>query len=250
LRQIKAVFASLLLPPLIESRSIGAVAYKAAPEVRGAQSGKTRTLRLEGQHWWRVSMFRRTAISRPPFRSSTYIGLIGIAVSTAVSVATAQTTKLTPWTGGEKPPFILSDLDGAPHDLATLRGRIVIVHFFATWCEPCREELPALQRLSARLADRDGAILAVSVAEVPLRVKRFMGQIPVGFPVLLDEDRAVAHAWSLDSLPTTFVLDRTLKPRLAAEGEVAWDGVGLDGLLASVSQTPASLTTAKHIEGR
>ena len=92
--------------------------------------------------------------------------------------------------------------------LIAQHGRVVLVHFFATWCEPCREELPALRRLVERAVRQPVTVLAISVAEVPMRAcARFIESTPVNFPVLLDQDRAVAKAWDVYTLPTTFVLD-------------------------------------------
>src|SRR5262245_7671219 len=143
------------------------------------------------------------------------------------------------WTGGEKPSFILPAIDGAHFNLAALRGQVVLVHFFATWCEPCREELPALRRLFARSKDDQFGVVAISVAEVPLRVKRFLDQTPLDFPVLLDGDRTVAKAWGVDSLPTTFVLDAKLKVRFAIERDFDWDRLDVDDLLAKLSAKAA-----------
>ena len=128
--------------------------------------------------------------------------------------------------GESKPFFVLTDLSGKPFDLSRQRGRIIVVHFFATWCEPCREELPALQRLAERVRDH-ARIIAISVAEPDLRVRRFAETTPVNFPILLDRDRAVARSWRIVSLPTTYVLDRALKASFVVEGDFAWDG--LDG---------------------
>jgi peroxiredoxin len=128
------------------------------------------------------------------------------------------------WNGGEPPPFTLTDSTGATVALAAERGQIVLVHFFATWCEHCVTELPALNRLVAR---GNGAVkvVAVSVAEPDRRVRRFFDNKPVNYPVLLDRDRAVAKAWGVSSLPTTIVLDGRLRPRLMAETEFRWDGI-------------------------
>lgn len=137
---------------------------------------------------------------------------------------------------GSKPAFTLSDPDGAEVALATHRGRAVIVHFFATWCEPCREELPALRRLVERARDRKLSVVAISVAEVPVRVRRFMEQMQVNFPVLLDQDRRVAKAWDVSALPSTFILDAELKPRLAIEREYDWDRLDVATLLENISR--------------
>ncbi|MDP1911639.1 MAG: TlpA disulfide reductase family protein, partial [Hyphomicrobium sp.] len=139
-----------------------------------------------------------------------------------------------PWTGKTRPSFELTDSAGAKFALESARGHLVLVHFFATWCEPCREELPALNRLAAR-SQGTLKVLAISVAEVDPRVRRFLETMPLDFPVLLDRDRAVAKAWEVSTLPTTFVLDAKLRPRLVVETDFAWDGVDpgkLIGILA------------------
>jgi thiol-disulfide isomerase/thioredoxin len=124
---------------------------------------------------------------------------------------------------GAAPSFELRTLDGSEINLDALRGKIVVVHFFATWCEPCRAELPALQRFALRASGQHVAVVAISVAEVELRVRRFFQSIPVGFPVLLDRDGAVGKAWEIQELPSTVILDSDLRPRLAVEGDFLWD---------------------------
>jgi thiol-disulfide isomerase/thioredoxin len=100
----------------------------------------------------------------------------------------------------------------------------VLIHFFATWCEPCREELPALNRLAAR-AGGGVTVLAIAVADADRSVQRFFAATPVDFPILLDRDRAVAKAWNVATLPTTFVLDGSLQPKFVVETDFAWDTI-------------------------
>jgi len=120
------------------------------------------------------------------------------------------------------PPISLPSLDGPTHELARLRGRVVLVHFFATWCEPCRAEIASLRQLRARLDRRPFAIVPISVAEVDGAVRRFFADDPLPFAILLDRDRAVAKAWDIHTLPSTVVLDGDLRPRFVAEGDVDW----------------------------
>jgi peroxiredoxin len=118
--------------------------------------------------------------------------------------------------------FALPNLDGAVHDLAQLHGRVVLVHFFATWCEPCRAEIASLTQLQSRFEHRPFAIVSVSVAETSGAVRRFFAGDRVPFAVLLDQDRSVARAWNIHTLPSSVVLDLALKPRFIAEGDVDW----------------------------
>lgn len=127
------------------------------------------------------------------------------------------------WSGLSKPLFTLDNLRNAPVSLADLRSDVVIVHFFATWCEPCREELPALDRLSARSDPARLRIVTISVAEVDVRVRSFVEKVPLNLLILLDRDRAVARSWQVSALPTTFILDRDLRPRLFIERDHDWD---------------------------
>lgn len=159
--------------------------------------------------------------------------------SSAAASADAAAPKATlePF-AAELPPLApLPVLDAGPLDPATLAGKVVLVHFFATWCEPCREELPALARLAA---DHPTAlaIVAVDVGEVDVRVRRFLAGQPLPFPVTLDRDRAFTKAWGISALPNTIVLDPTLRPRLRATGDVAWDTSAPRAALAALFSLP------------
>ena len=150
--------------------------------------------------------------------------------------SSASPRRLEAWTGSPHPAFSLPDLDGTTHAVAALRGRVVLVHFFATWCEPCREELASLTRLVERRSGETLSVLAVNVAEVPVRVRRFLEAAPTKFPVVLDANRAVTKAWGVSGLPTTFVLDQTLVARLFVEGDLDWTR---DDILAALAQPGA-----------
>jgi peroxiredoxin len=154
---------------------------------------------------------------------------------------TAKSAALENWKAENKPAFALRDIDGRELQLASLRGRIVFLHFFATWCEPCREELPALQRLAERGKSQRASIVTISVAEVPDRVRRFLDKekLSFNFPLLLDEDRSTAKTWGVQILPSTIVLDTKLTPRLIVESDYAWDNLDLGRLLARLSKPPS-----------
>jgi peroxiredoxin len=178
------------------------VVYRPAPESRGAQFGPTTGSRR----------------------------FVVLAIALAFSLwphSAARAVELRPAGGPAKPDFSLQDLHGENVPLKTFKGRTVLMHFFATWCEPCREELPALNRFLKRSAS-SASVVAISVAEVDPRVKRFFEAMPVSFPVLLDRDRAVAKSWKISTLPTTYVLDANMKPMLVVEADFAWDMVDVE----------------------
>lgn len=154
-----------------------------------------------------------------------------------ISPLRASPRQLATWTGDTRPVFSLRDLNGTEHTLSTQAGRVVLVHFFATWCEPCREELSSLTRLVEQQSGTRLSVLAVNVAEVPARVRKFLEASPVNYPVLLDTDRAVTKAWGVSGLPTTFILDQTLAARLFVEGDVDWTR---DDILAALAQLNAA----------
>jgi thiol-disulfide isomerase/thioredoxin len=133
----------------------------------------------------------------------------------------------------------LDVLDRAGVTAADIRGRVVLVHFFATWCPSCRTELTSLQRLAERTANRPLTILAVDVAEVEPRIRRFLETHPLSFPILLDRERAAARAFAVDALPSTIILDEALMPRFAATGDVDWDQADVTRLLETLLATSA-----------
>jgi peroxiredoxin len=171
-----------------------------------------------------------------------------------VTVA-APPVALAPWTGGQLPAFTLDDLTGDARPLESFRGRTVLVHFFATWCEPCVPELASLQRLALASRDQPLAIVAIDVGEVDLRVRAFFEKRPVDFPVLLDRDRAITKAWSITALPSTIVLDATLRPRLIVEGDLDWTRPDIVNAIATLypqqssDDTPAPRRLSPHTTG-
>jgi len=162
-----------------------------------------------------------------------------IAVVAAVpTTALSAGSDLVPLKAAQHTPFALDALSGSRAALDDYRGGTVILHFFAVWCEPCRAELAALERLSARMAQNSVTIVAVDVGEVDDRVQRFFASQPVSFAVTLDRDRAVAKSWNVDVLPTTFVLDRALVPRFIAIGDCNWDKPEVAQILEMLDHTP------------
>ena len=127
------------------------------------------------------------------------------------------------WTGGPPPPLALRDLDGRPHRLSDYRGRVVLINFWATWCAPCRDEMPSIQQLKQKLAGKPFTVLAVNLDEPESRVRKFLSEMKVDFTVLLDPERKVARAWDARILPASFVIGPDGRIRYSLVGEINWD---------------------------
>lgn len=109
-----------------------------------------------------------------------------------------------PVVGSPAPDFTLPGLDGEQVRLSDLRGQRVLLNFWATWCGPCRQEMPAIQ---ARYNHGDFAVLAVDFGETRQQVQNFVNEIGVDLPVLLDADGNVQELYRVRGYPTTFFID-------------------------------------------
>jgi peroxiredoxin len=106
--------------------------------------------------------------------------------------------------------FTLTDLQGKPWHLRDLRGKVVLVNFWATWCPPCRKEMPDLNALYARFKEQGLVILAISDEE-EAKVAPFIAERKIAYPVLLDKDRKVNEEFQIEGLPKSYVYDRAGK---------------------------------------
>jgi peroxiredoxin len=140
----------------------------------------------------------------------------------ACAAATLAAQELKPWNGGAAPPLALRDLEGRLQRLEDHRGKVVLVNFWATWCDPCREEMPSLGQLRAALGARRFEVLAVNLAEPESRIHAFRETVPLNFPVLLDRDTAAAKAWKARILPASFVVGPDGRIAFSHLGELDW----------------------------
>jgi thiol-disulfide isomerase/thioredoxin len=126
-----------------------------------------------------------------------------------------------PWLA-ETPAMQLKRLDGQAFDLESLRGRVVLINFWATWCEPCRDEMPSLVRLQSKLKGRPFELLAVNYGESEPTVARFLERHRLALPVLLDPEKRVADRWGAKGLPMTFLVGADGRIRFWVFGEQDW----------------------------
>ena len=144
----------------------------------------------------------------------------------AVSVA-AWATELPPGVmriaGTPAPALQLDNLDGEPYDLANTGGHWRFVHFWASWCGPCRKEMPSIQRMITALQDSDIEFLIINTAETEDTVFTFLGIVAPELVPLMDTDGLVTEAWQPRGLPATYLVDPQGRIRYQALGGREWE---------------------------
>ncbi|KMT23244.1 TlpA family protein disulfide reductase [Clostridium cylindrosporum] len=114
--------------------------------------------------------------------------------------------------------FKLKDLNGKEVSLSTLKGKHVLINFWATWCPPCRSEMPDIEKLYQETKDSDLVILAIDIGEDKETVKSFIDENKFNFNVLLDSNKDVAIKYNITSIPTSFFIDK--------EGNIIYKKIG------------------------
>ncbi len=121
------------------------------------------------------------------------------------------------------PRLELNDMDGAAYDLQDDKGALIFVHFWASWCVPCREEMPAIQRMTEILAPEGLKIALINTAEDEDTVFTFLATLAPELRPLMDRDGQATEAWKPRGLPATYVVDQQGQVRYQALGGRAWD---------------------------
>ncbi len=116
------------------------------------------------------------------------------------------------------PALSLEGVDGRPLRLEDLRGKVVFLNFWATWCVPCRQEMPTMERLYRDYRESGLAVVAVNFKEAKGEVKRFFEEFHLNFPAVLDSEGNAARAYAVRALPVTFLLSR--------DGLILWRAIG------------------------
>ena len=136
--------------------------------------------------------------------------VFGLAVAAQAADLPPLSHSLTTQAPRPAPALKLKTLDGQLLDLAQFKGKVVLINFWATWCPPCRREMPSMERLSQALKGEAFSVLAVDVGEDADTIEAFTSQLDttLGFPILLDTRSHTMQAWKVAGLPTTFLIDR------------------------------------------
>ncbi len=179
--------------------------------------------------------------SRARFRAAARIGAALLALcGFLLGSGTAHGGELKSWTGGATPALALRDPAGKLHKLADYRGKVVVVNFWATWCPPCREEMPSMQALRTELAGKGFEVLAVNLMESEEKIAAFRDSELIDLPVLMDRDGAAAKRWKVSMLPVSYIIDRKGAIRYQLVGEATWTGPKVAPLIERLLGTDAN----------
>jgi len=150
---------------------------------------------------------------------------LSVWLATAVLAGSGATLPpgILPMDGRTAPELRLDNIDGETFDLDTARGRWVFVHFWASWCGPCRREMPSIQRMTDMLADSGIEFVVVNTAETEDEVFTFLGIVAPDLMPLMDLDGQVTGEWQPRGLPATYLVDPDGRIRYQALGGREWE---------------------------
>ncbi len=132
-----------------------------------------------------------------------------------------RVTQLTP--GSAAASFDLKSLDGSSLRSQDLAGKVVLLNFWATWCTPCKEEMPSLARLQQQFDSKEVRVVTVTSDMHPQGIKQFLSHLGIQLPVLFDEDQELARTYMVRGLPTTVLIAPDGRPVGRAVGPREWD---------------------------
>ncbi len=155
------------------------------------------------------------------------------------SAAATQSTSLKAVPGAlPAPPLELNAFHGPKFTLSGHEQQVVLVNFWASWCRPCVQEIPSLHRLQAKIKNPDFSIVTVNVGENRERIARFLEQVPMELPLLMDIDGKVSTDWKIYVYPSSYLVDRQGKIRYAYLGALEWDSAETIKIIQSLLNRP------------
>jgi thiol-disulfide isomerase/thioredoxin len=146
-----------------------------------------------------------------------------------------QALGLTGYPADTRPPgFSAATVDGRPLSLESLRSRVVLLNFWATWCLECRVEMPALEQLHRDYASRGLTVVAVNFREAPGTVRQYARELGLTIPLLMDPSGAITRSYGVIGLPTSFVIGRGGRAVARAIGPREWTSAEARALIESL----------------
>ncbi|QDX93731.1 thiol-disulfide oxidoreductase ResA [Brevibacillus laterosporus] len=142
-------------------------------------------------------------------RTSMRVAILGVLLVALVFAVYTSFAKPNEIKKGDKAPnFSLQSLEGQPMTLADLKGKGVILNFWGSWCEPCRNEMPDLEKVWLANKDQNIVIVGVNVGESEVSAEQFVRQVKTTFPILMDKQKEVTKVYNIGKMPTTFYIDQ------------------------------------------
>jgi peroxiredoxin len=191
------------------------------------------------------------ASSSPPVRSGPATAGTPLSASPATAAARPRAGKVLPLEAALKEldlirpsraklaeDFTLPTHGGGKVRLTEQRGKVVMINFWATWCPPCLEEMPAMERLYRQHKDAGFTLIAVSVDADPKKVAPFVADHKLTFPIGLDPRMEMANSYGVRALPSSFIVSRDGKLAALAIGPRAWDNDAAHSLVEGLARTP------------
>lgn len=111
-------------------------------------------------------------------------------------------------TGSQAPDFVLPTLEGDKLQLSSLRGKGVVLNFWGTWCQPCKDEMPDLEKAYQALKDQGIVVLGVNIGETEVAVKSFKDRYHLTFPIAMDQSKEITQLYAIGPIPTTYFIDK------------------------------------------
>jgi thiol-disulfide isomerase/thioredoxin len=181
-----------------------------------------------------------------PIRRGLLLAGLSVALALLAGPARAQAgSEVQAWPGNKAPPLGAGvDAQGKPLLLKNLRGQALVINFWATWCEPCREEMPSLAQLAQSQSGKL-RVLAVNFKESPATVGQFVAATGLTLPTLRDPDGALARAWGIRVFPSTVLIGADGQVRSVVRGALDWNGAAAVGLIAPLLPGVASPAAPK-----
>ncbi|QVQ25147.1 TlpA family protein disulfide reductase [Achromobacter deleyi] len=157
----------------------------------------------------------------------------GARAASDTALKTATGPDWAPWTA-PTPPLTLPDLSGRERKLSAWRGNVVIVSFWATWCDPCRDEIPIMSTMAKRHREEGLRLVAVNVGESPAKISAFLAKWPVAGTVLHDRNSAASKKWEAVGLPANYLVDRGGSIRYWHLGELDWTSTRVSSVVTKL----------------
>ena len=151
-------------------------------------------------------------------KAFTQLRIMGILFGLCAALLIAGTTQAAIELSGKAPDFTLKNLKGSNLKLSEHRGEVVMINFWASWCAPCRQEMPHLNDLYMRYKDLGFTLLAINVEEDSAQAQQMARELKMAFPVLFDTENKVSKMYDVSAMPSTVIVDRSGNMRFLHRG--------------------------------